>query len=97
MILPPPISKPTYTCFPYTTLFRTNLRRQLADCLQRSSLKRLGILYHSTCVGFGYGHMVGYFLEPLNLRANPIRPDHPRDPSHPPGRGILTPFPSTTP
>ena len=31
------------------------LRRQFAEFLQQSSLKRLGILYQSTCVGFGYG------------------------------------------
>ena len=33
------------------------LRRQFAEFLQQSSLKRLGILYLSTCVGFGYGLM----------------------------------------
>ena len=31
------------------------LRGQFAEFLQRSSLKRLGMLYHPTCVGFGYG------------------------------------------
>lgn len=31
------------------------LRVQFAEFLQRSSLKRLGILYLTTCVGFGYG------------------------------------------
>ena len=31
------------------------LRVQFAEFLQHSSLKRLGILYQSTCVGFGYG------------------------------------------
>jgi hypothetical protein len=33
------------------------LRRQFAEFLQQSSLKRLGILYLSTCVGLGYGLM----------------------------------------
>ncbi len=33
------------------------LRRQFAEFLQQSSLKRLGILYQSTCVGLGYGLM----------------------------------------
>ena len=33
------------------------LRTQFAEFLQNSSLKRLGILYHPTCVGFGYGLM----------------------------------------
>src|ERR1700761_347441 len=37
------------------------LRRQIAEFLQRHSLKRLGILYQSTCVGFGYGLMRGLF------------------------------------
>jgi hypothetical protein len=31
------------------------LRVQFAEFLQRSSLKRLGILYQTTSVGFGYG------------------------------------------
>lgn len=31
------------------------LRVQFAEFLQHSSLKRLGILYQSTRVGFGYG------------------------------------------
>jgi hypothetical protein len=37
------------------------LRRQIAEFLQHSSLKRLGMLYQSTCVGFGYGLMWGLF------------------------------------
>ena len=35
-------------------LLLANLRRHFAEFLQRSSLKRLGILYQSTCVGLGY-------------------------------------------
>ena len=31
------------------------LRVHFAEFLQHRSLKRLGILYQSTCVGFGYG------------------------------------------
>ena len=31
------------------------LRMQFAEFLQHRSLKRLGILYLSTCVGLGYG------------------------------------------
>ena len=31
------------------------LRGHFAEFLQHSSLKRLGILYQSTCVGLGYG------------------------------------------
>jgi hypothetical protein len=37
------------------------LRGQFAEFLQHRSLKRLGILYLSTCVGFGYGLMQGLF------------------------------------
>src|SRR5690606_6111523 len=37
------------------------LRGQFAEFLQHGSLKRLGILYQSTCVGFGYGHARGLF------------------------------------
>ena len=35
------------------------LRGYFAEFLQRSSLKRLGILYQSTCVGLGYGLYAG--------------------------------------
>ena len=77
-------------------LLLSNLRRYFAEFLQRSSLKRLGILYQSTCVGLGYGLMEGYFQEPLSSPDNPISLNYPRDPSHPPGPRILTWFPSTT-
>jgi hypothetical protein len=46
---------------PLDTVARTQglllpkLRRQFAEFLQHRSLKRLGILYLSTCVGLGYG------------------------------------------
>ena len=33
------------------------LRCQFAEFLNQSFLTRLGMLYHSTCVGFGYGHL----------------------------------------
>ena len=78
-------------------LLLANLRRYFAEFLQHSSLKRLGILYLSTCVGLGYDLTEGYFQEPLNGLPNPIRGNNLRDPSHPPGPGILTWFPSTTP
>ena len=53
-------------------LLLANLRRYFAEFLKCGSLKRLGILYQSTCVGFGYGLMEGYFQEPLSSPANPI-------------------------
>ena len=78
-------------------LLLANLRRHFAEFLKRGSLKRLGILYQSTCVGLGYGLMEGYFREPSGCHPNPIRDDNAFDPSLPPGPGILTWFPSTTP
>ena len=42
-------------------LLLANLRRYFAEFLKRGSLKRLGILYQSTCVGFGYDLKVGLF------------------------------------
>ncbi len=46
---------------------------QFAEFLQHSSLKRLGMLYQSTCVGFGYDLCVSYFQGPLPCPTNPIR------------------------
>ena len=73
------------------------LRRQIAEFLQHSSLKRLGMLYQSTCVGFGYGLRGGYFLEPLGCLQNPVTADNFQNSSPPAGPRILTWFPSTTP
>jgi hypothetical protein len=73
------------------------LRGQFAEFLQRRSLKRLGILCQSTCVGLGYGLTLGCFLGHPGRIDNPISRYDFRYPSHPAGRGILTPFPSTTP
>ncbi len=78
-------------------LLLANLRRYFAEFLQHRSLKRLGMLYQSTCVGLGYDPMEGYFQEPLSSPSNPIRMNYTRDPSRLPGSGILTGFPSTTP
>ena len=77
-------------------LLLANLRRYFAEFLQCSSLKRLGILYLSTCVGLGYGLAEGYFQGPSGSQPNPIRANYIFDPSHPPGPGILTRFPSPT-
>ena len=54
-------------------IFLPKLQMHFAEFLQNSSLKRLGILYLSTCVGFGYGLMWGYFLEKFRSMSNPIR------------------------
>jgi hypothetical protein len=93
---PPPglCPRPALACKP--GLLLANLRRYFAEFLQHRSLKRLGILYQSTCVGLGYGLMRGYFQELLSSPTNPIRSNYPRNPSHLSGPGILTWFPSTT-
>ena len=78
-------------------LLLANLRRYFAEFLQHRSLKRLGILYQSTCVGLGYDLMEGYFQGLSGSPTNPVRSNYAFNPSHPPGPGILTWFPSTTP
>ena len=54
---PPPSLCPSPMVAHKRGLLIPKLRRQIAEFLQHSSLKRLGILYQSTCVGFGYGLM----------------------------------------
>ncbi len=56
-------------------LLLANLRRYFAEFLQHRSLKRLGILYQSTCVGFGYGPKVGLFPGTAQL---PVQSDKDR-------------------
>jgi hypothetical protein len=51
------------------------LRGQFAEFLQHRSLKRLGMLYQSTCVGLGYGLMLGLFP---GTRQPPGQSDKPR-------------------
>ena len=53
---PPGLCPPHQLALAWGSLL-ANLREQFAEFLQHSSLKRLGILYQSTCVGFGYGLM----------------------------------------
>src|SRR5208337_5469069 len=59
--LPPPGLCPPDPLARAEGLLIPKLRRQIAEFLQRHSLKRLGMLYLSTCVGFGYGLMRGLF------------------------------------
>src|SRR5262249_20580345 len=73
------------------------LRGQFAEFLQHRSLKRLGMLYQSTCVGLGYGLIAGA-VSRKSQAALPIRSERTtfglrRDPA---GGGILTSFPSAT-
>ena len=53
-------------------LLLPKLRRYFAEFLQHSSLKRLSILYSSTCVGLGYGLKLGLFpgTRSLPLQSN---------------------------
>ena len=53
-------------------LLLPKVRRQFAEFLQHTSLKRLGILYQTTCVGFGYGLYGGAISWNL-FEARPIR------------------------
>ena len=64
-------------------LLLPKVRRQFAEFLQHPSLKRLGILYLPTCVGFGYGLYGGAISWNLFAAStNPIRTDDLQDPSH---------------
>src|SRR5437764_7237425 len=58
---PPPGLCPLCLVAQAKGLLIPKLRRHIAEFLQPSSLKRLGMLYQSTCVGFGYGLMRGLF------------------------------------
>ena len=58
---PPPGLCPRPTLAFKPGLLLANLRRYFAEFLQHRSLKRLGILYMSTCVGLGYDLMMELF------------------------------------
>src|SRR5687768_17691808 len=64
---PPPGLCPPLALAYKRGLLLPKLRRQIAEFLQHHSLKRLGILYQSTCVGFGYGLMRELFPGTLGL------------------------------
>ena len=53
-------------------LLLPKVRRQFAEFLQDTSLKRLGILYLTTCVGFGYG-LYGGAISWNRFEARPIQ------------------------
>ncbi len=50
------------------------VREHFAEFLQHSSLKRLGILYQSTCVGLGYGLMWRLFPGTPSLHGQSDKP-----------------------
>ncbi len=57
---PPGLCPPPIVAYRRGSLL-ANLREHFAEFLKCGSLKRLGILYQSTCVGLGYDLMEGYF------------------------------------
>ncbi len=57
---PPSLCPPPALAYRWGLLL-ANLRRHFAEFLKCGSLKRLGILYQSTCVGLGYGLIEGLF------------------------------------
>ena len=87
---PPPSLCPPDMVAHAEGLLLPKLRRQFAEFLQHPSLNRLGILYQSTCVGFGYGLCGSYFLELLRGPQNPITEDNLQNSSPPAGSGIFT-------
>ena len=70
------------------------LRGHFAEFLQHRSLKRLGMLYQSTCVGLGYGlNCRCCFPEVPGRPLNPIRADDFRPSSHSGRRRNVNPLP----
>ena len=62
-------SPPPILCHPHLVAqvrvpLLPKLRGHFAEFLQHRSLKRLGMLYQSTCVGLGYGLSLGLFPGP---------------------------------
>ena len=71
--LPPGLCHSTLVAQSRVTLI-PKLRVQFAEFLQHSSLKRLGILYLPTCVGFGYGLRWSYFQGPVHCPEQSNKP-----------------------
>jgi hypothetical protein len=70
------------------------LRGHFAEFLQHRSLKRLGMLYQSTSVGFGYGLCAGAVSwKPIARHPNPIRDDKLSTSSRPGRLGNINPIP----
>ncbi len=69
--LPPGLCHPPMLAHQRAPLL-PKLRGQFAEFLQHRSLKRLGILYQSTCVGLGYGLFAGAISRD-SFTAHPIQ------------------------
>src|SRR5436305_14206685 len=94
---PPPLLCPPPRLAPEQGPLLPKLRGHFAEFLQHRSLKRLGMLYQSTCVGLGYGLRAGA-VSRKSQAAPPIRSGETTFGLRhiPAGGGILTPFPSAT-
>src|SRR4030081_1076619 len=69
---PPPTLCPPLRLAPKRGPLLPKLRGQFAEFLQHRSLKRLGMLYQSTCVGLGYG-LYGRAISWKSQAAPPIQ------------------------
>ena len=85
---PPPSLCPRPRLASKPGLLLANLRRYFAEFLKRGSLKRLGMLYLSTCVGLGYGLAEGLFpgtcwqpnqSDKIELRLRSVTTSRPRN------------------
>src|ERR1700752_3487271 len=73
---PPPLLCPPLLLAQEQGPLLPKLRGHFAEFLQHHSLKRLGILYQSTSVGFGYGLSAGAISwKIVTCHLNPIRGD----------------------
>ena len=91
---PPPRLCPPPWLAPRRGPLLPKLRGQFAEFLQHRSLKRLGMLYQSTSVGFGYGQYAGAVSwKPVGRPANPVRQNTLETSSRPGRLGNINPIP----
>ena len=86
MCPPPPVARGRGLLLP-------KLRRQVAEFLRHGSLKRLGILCPSTCVGLGYGPVRGLFPGAAPRRGQSDKPAPLSQPVATRGPGNVNPVP----
>src|SRR5438477_3824498 len=91
---PPPTLCPPSRVAPEQGPLLPKLRGHFAEFLQHRSLKRLGMLYQSTCVGLGYGLWCRRcFPEVPDRPLNPLRGDGFRPSSRSGRRRNINPLP----
>ena len=74
--MPPFRARDAKSLHPTAVVLLPKLRTQFAEFLNQGSLDRLRILYVSTCVGLGYGHLdhsLEAFLGSIGSLASPKR------------------------